>query len=64
MPIDVTVEEPWSRIVSDKSDRDVVARLPVAHDVADDGIVKVISRVTSAADDVEGVTMHVNRVLE
>ena len=64
MPIDVAVEDPWSRIVSDESDCDVIAWVPVTHDIADDGVVKVISRVTGAADDVEGVTVQVNRVLE
>jgi hypothetical protein len=64
VPINVTVEEPWARIISEESDCNVVARVPDAHDVANDGVVKVISRVASAADDVEGMPVQVHRVLE
>ncbi len=64
MPIDVAVEEPRARIISKESDRDIIARVPVAHDIANHGIVIVISRVAGAADDVEGVSVQVNWVLE
>jgi hypothetical protein len=64
VPINVAVEEPRARIVSDESDSDLIARLPDAHDVADNGVVKVISIAASTADDVEGVPVQVNGVLE
>jgi hypothetical protein len=64
MPINVAVEEPRARIVSFESDRDVIARVPDAHDITFDGVVEVISGVAGAADDVEGVSVQVNRVLE
>jgi hypothetical protein len=64
VPINVAVEEPRARIVSDESDRDVIVIVPDAHDVANDGVVKVISRVASTTDDVEGVPVQMNRVLE
>ena len=64
MPINVAVEEPRARIVSLESDRDVIARVPDAHDIAFDGVDVVISRATGAADNVEGVSVQVNRVLE
>ncbi len=64
MPIDVAVEEPRAGVISHESDRDIIARVPVAHDIANHGIVIVISRVPGAADDVEGVSVQVNWVLE
>jgi hypothetical protein len=64
MPVNVAVEEPRARIVSEESDRDVIAGAPDAHDIAFDGVVVVISRAAGAADDVEGVSVQVNRVLE
>ena len=64
MPIDVAVEEPRAGIISEESDRDVIARVPDAHDIAFDGIVEVISAAAGAPDDVEGVSVQVNRVLE
>ncbi len=65
MPINVAVEEPRARIVSKESDRDIIAhaRVPHAYDIADDGVVEVISLAAGAADDVEGVSVQVNRVL-
>jgi hypothetical protein len=66
MPINVAVEEPRARIVSEESDRDVIVifYVPDAHDIADDRVVEVISLAAGAADDVEGVSVQVNRVLE
>jgi len=66
MPINVAVEEPRARVVSEESDRDVIVivYVPDAHDIADDGAVKVISLVAGAADDVERVSVQVNGVLE
>jgi hypothetical protein len=55
MPINVAVEEPRARIVSEESDRDiiVIGNVPDAHDIADDRVVKVICFAAGAADDVE-----------
>jgi hypothetical protein len=64
VPINVTVEEPRARIVREESDRHIVTGGADAHHVADDRIVKVVSRVSSTAHDVEGVSVQVNRVLE
>ena len=66
MPINVAVEEPWARIVSEESDRDVIVigYVSDAHNIADDRVVEVICLVAGAADDVEGVSVQVNGVLE
>ena len=64
MPINVAVEEPRARIISEEPDRDVIVSVSDAHDVADDWVVKIISLAPGAADDVEGVSVQVNRVLE
>ena len=63
VPVDVAVEEPRTGIVGEEPDRDIVARDAVAHDVADDGVYKVVRRIAGAADDVEGMSMQVNGVL-
>ena len=63
MPIDVTVEEPRTRIVGEETDGYVIATVADTHDIANHGIHKVVRRVTSAANYGEGVPMQVNRVL-
>ena len=63
MPIDVAVQEPRSRVVSEESDRHIIPRISHAHDIADHRVVIVISRISSAANDVEVVPVQVDRVL-
>jgi len=36
------MEEPWARVVREEPDRDIVAGIPDAHDVADYGIDEVV----------------------
>jgi len=57
------MEEPRTRVVGEEPDRDIVAHDPVAHDVADDGVYKVVRRIAGAADDVKGMSMEMNWVL-
>ena len=59
----MAVEEPRARVVREESDRDVITRLAHAHDVADDGVIVVVVRATSAADHVECMSVQVDRVL-
>ena len=42
MPIDVTVEEPRARVVSEEADRDIITRIAHAHDVADNEVIKFV----------------------
>ena len=42
MPINVAVEKPRARVVGKESDRDIIARVADAHDVADDRVIKVV----------------------
>ena len=63
VPVDVAVEEPRAGVVGEEPDGDIVAHVAVAHDVADDGVYKVVRRIAGAADDVEGMSMQVNGVL-
>ena len=42
VPVDVAVEEPRAGVVGIEPDRDIVARAADAHDVADDGVHKVV----------------------
>jgi hypothetical protein len=57
MPINVAVEEPRARVVSEESDRDIITRVADAHDVADDRIIKVVRRITSTPDYGESMAM-------
>lgn len=42
MPIDVAVEEPRARVVGEEADRDIIAHIAHAHDVADNGVIEVV----------------------
>jgi hypothetical protein len=58
VPIDVAVEEPWSRVVSEEPNGDVVGQACAnAHDITNDGVVEVIGCVPSTANDMEGVLL-------
>ena len=63
MPVNVAVEEPRARVVSKEPDRDIVAGVADAHDVADDRVIKVIRGISSTADYEEIMAMYVNWVL-
>jgi len=63
VPVNVAVEEPWPRVIGVEADRKIVASLAHAHDVADDGIVKVVGGISSATDHMEGVSVQVKRML-
>jgi hypothetical protein len=54
VPIDVTVEEPWARVVGEEPNRyDVRRTCASAHDIANDRVDKVVGRVPSAPDNME-----------
>ena len=57
MPVDVAVEEPRARVVSEESDRNIITRVADAHDVADDRVVIVVRRITSTSDYGESMAM-------
>ena len=63
VPIDVAVQEPRAKIVSEESDRHIIPCISHAHDIADDRVVIVVSRTSSTADHVEVVPMQVDRML-
>jgi hypothetical protein len=63
VPIDVAVQEPRSRVVSEESDRHIIPRISHAHDIADHGVVIVVSRISSAANHMEVVPVQVDRML-
>lgn len=63
MPVDVAVEEPRTGVVGEEPDRDIVALVADADNVADDGIYKVVRRIAGAADDGERMSMQVNGML-
>jgi len=63
VPVDVAVQEPRSRVVSEEPDRHIIPRTSHAHDIADHRVVIVVSRISSAANHVEVVPVQVDRML-
>jgi hypothetical protein len=63
VPVDVAVEEPGTGIVGEEPNRDVITGVADAHHIPDNRIDKVVRGVAGAADDIEGMSMQVNRVL-
>ena len=54
MPIDVTVKEPWARVVREEPNRhNVRGASASAHDIANDRVVKVVGRISGATDHVK-----------
>ena len=63
MPIDVAVEEPRARVIGIKANRDFIPSSTYTHDIPDNRIIKVVGRVSSAADHMEVVSVQMNRML-
>ena len=63
MPVNVAVEEPRAGIVGDETNCDIIPSETDTHDIPNNGVVKVVGCVTSAADHIEVVTMQMDRML-
>ena len=50
------------RVVSDREepDRHIISQVSHAHNVTDDGVIKVVGRISRAADDLECMTIRVD----
>ena len=59
----MAVEEPRAGIVGEETNRDIIPSVTNAHDIPKNGVVKVVGRVTSAANHVEFMTMQMNWML-
>jgi hypothetical protein len=57
------MEEPRSRIVSEKPDCDVIPSVANTHDISDNRVDEVVGRVTRAAYHMEIMAMQMDRVL-
>jgi hypothetical protein len=57
------MEEPWTRIVSEETNRHIISPSTDAHDITDHRIVEVVGRATSTADNVERVSVQVDGML-
>jgi hypothetical protein len=54
VPIDVTMEEPWARVVGEEPNRYDVRRICAsAHNIANDRVDKVVGRVPCAPNNME-----------
>jgi hypothetical protein len=63
VPVNVAVEEPRAGIVGEETNRDVITSGTNTHDIPNNRVVKVVGRVTSAADHMEVMAMQMNRML-
>ena len=63
MPINMAVEEPWSRVISHKANRNLISRSADADYVTHYRVVPVIGTVPCAANDPKGMAMKMDRML-
>lgn len=63
MPIDMAVEEPRPRVISNKTNRDFISRTANADYVTHYRVVIVIGTVPCTANDVESMAMKMDRML-
>ena len=63
MPVDMAVEKPWPRVISHKTNRNVISRIAHADYVTQYRVVIVIGAVPCAANNIESVSMKMNRML-
>jgi hypothetical protein len=63
MPVDMAVEKPWSRVISHKTDRNIISQISHADHVTQYRVVIVICAVPCTANNIESVSMKMNRVL-
>ena len=57
------MEEPRSRVIGKEANCDNIPGVTHIHNIPDNGVVEIVRRVTSAADDVEVVPVQMNRML-
>ena len=53
VPINMTMEEPWTGIIGPETNRNVVPHLTNVNCIADDGVVVIVMSLTSTTDNVE-----------
>ena len=63
MPIDVAMEEPRSRIVSEEPNSDQIATITHRHHISDDRVLEVVDKTIGATDYIETMPVQMNRVL-
>ena len=63
MPIDVAMEEPWSRVISHKTNRDLIPRIAHVDYVTHYRVVPVIRTIPCTADDIERMAMEMDGML-
>jgi hypothetical protein len=63
VPVDVAVEEPGAKVVGKEANCDSIPSGADTNNIPDNRVVKVVGRVTSAADHMEVVPVQMNRML-
>jgi hypothetical protein len=61
MPVDMAMQEPWAGVVGDEPESGVVrSQRACGHDVANNGVVKVVGIISCTADNMEIVLDEVS----
>jgi hypothetical protein len=63
VPVDVAVEEPGARVVGKEPNCDYIPGVTHTYDIPDNGVVKIVGGVASAANYMEAVPVQMNRML-
>jgi hypothetical protein len=62
MPVNVAVEEPWSRVIREPTDSNVITSGTQADDITTGRVVIVVVCLTGGANDIEGMSMKMEWV--
>jgi hypothetical protein len=63
VPVDVAVEEPRAGVIGKEANCHNIPSVTHTHNIPDNGVIKIVRRVTSATDHVEVVPVQMNRML-
>lgn len=63
MPVNMTMQEPRARVVSNEAERNVVVGTSDVHHITTDGVGVIVRRASSNAYDVKGVSVEMEGML-
>lgn len=64
MPVNVTMHEPWTRVVRGETESNIITWPTDAHNVTSNGVRVVVIGATSNANNIEVVSVKMDRMRE